>query len=685
MNTLARLALLGIVLLVGACSKPPIVKVKTEPPNRTAPWTDLALAEAARIPIQDGGRVKPLDTFARFALLQLSAKRNVKVEIDGREEDLSSLEWLLDTLFFPRQAAQYPVFLVEDYDVLSEIGLPIDGLKKRDRYSYEFLLKGQNELFKKADVASRTNPDQRSIREKQIIQLAMAMVQYEHLQYALHYAREFVDLESSYKSLAGEFPDRKIVPIADFVPKLPELAARFDSMLVAERDDPSLALRELSTVLNNLNTFISVERERSEPFDLVHPFRLFPAPAGEEEWFTPGMIIQHSLASIEGIEGPLEQFAHLASIMPSRYRSVDMPTLEQGIIEFSAKSRANMTARGEGKQLGLEVAFYQQGWLPLAQWIFVAALMVGCLLWLAPRVRVLYGATWLFTFGAFACLAIGITMRCIVRERPPVSTLYESILFITAVFVLAAFIIEWITRQRIALFLAAVMGALGSYLAAWYEEVSAVDTMPQLQAVLDTNFWLSTHVTCITIGYAAGYLAAAIAHVFVIAKLFARKNADPSFFRLLTRMVYGSIAFCVVFSTVGTILGGIWANDSWGRFWGWDPKENGALMIVLTTLILLHARLGGYIRDFGLSLGAILLSIVVTFSWFHTNQLGIGLHAYGFDQQIKDLVMKTYAGESFFFAIGCIAWLRSRFLGSGALSTDLNARANPSSASTLKG
>ena len=94
-------------------------------------------------------------------------------------------------------------------------------------------------------------------------------------------------------------------------------------------------------------------------------------------------------------------------------------------------------------------------------------------------------------------------------------------------------------------------------------------------------------------------------------------------------MTYGVICFCLFFSLVGTVLGGIWANYSWGRFWGWDPKENGALMICLWCLVILHARMGGYIRDIGVNMAAIILGIIVTFSWFGVNSLGVGLHSYG--------------------------------------------------------
>jgi hypothetical protein len=78
------------------------------------------------------------------------------------------------------------------------------------------------------------------------------------------------------------------------------------------------------------------------------------------------------------------------------------------------------------------------------------------------------------------------------------------------------------------------------------------------------------------------------------------------------------------------MLGGIWADQSWGRFWGWDPKENGALVIVLWNAIILHARWGGYARERGIMAMAIVGNIITSLSWFGVNMLGVGLHSYGF-------------------------------------------------------
>src|SRR5690606_7928807 len=135
-----------------------------------------------------------------------------------------------------------------------------------------------------------------------------------------------------------------------------------------------------------------------------------------------------------------------------------------------------------------------------------------------------------------------------------------------------------------------VGGALGMQVANWHEGVEKADTMQPLVAVLDTNFWLSTHVTTVTLGYCAGILAALVAHVYLFAKLFGYRAGNTAFFTDLSRIIYAILCFGLLFSVVGTILGGVWANDSWGRFWGWDPKENGALMLCLGYITILHAR-----------------------------------------------------------------------------------------------
>jgi ABC-type transport system involved in cytochrome c biogenesis permease subunit len=233
--------------------------------------------------------------------------------------------------------------------------------------------------------------------------------------------------------------------------------------------------------------------------------------------------------------------------------------------------------------------------------------------------------------------------RVIITQRPPVTGLYDTIPFITGAFILVAIIAELITRRGIAIALAPIVGFTGLVLARLYEFGDATDPNDPLLAVLRSNFWLSTHVITITLGYAAGFVTAALGLVYLFRRILKLDGGDQSSRRFLTRMTYGCVCFTLFLSLVGTVLGGIWANYSWGRFWGWDPKENGALLIVIWMLFILHARLGGFIKEWGTNLCAVFTAIVVTFSWWHVNLLGVGLHSYGFSESKKQAVFLFYA------------------------------------------
>ena len=231
---------------------------------------------------------------------------------------------------------------------------------------------------------------------------------------------------------------------------------------------------------------------------------------------------------------------------------------------------------------------------------------------------------------ALAIHTFGLFSRMYLQERPPVTNLYSSAIFIGWGAVIVALILERIFRDGIG---AACAGAIGFVtLIIAHHLAGSGDTLEMLQAVLDTNIWLATHVVAITTGYSAMFLAGMLAIIYVVRGVFTRslkkQTADS-----LARMTYGVVCFATLFSFVGTVLGGIWADQSWGRFWGWDPKENGAVLIVLWCAIILHARWGGFIRQRGLMIMALFGNIVTSFSWFGVNMLGVGLHSYGFMQK----------------------------------------------------
>src|SRR5262245_24991185 len=138
----------------------------------------------------------------------------------------------------------------------------------------------------------------------------------------------------------------------------------------------------------------------------------------------------------------------------------------------------------------------------------------------------------------------------------------------------------------------------------------------------------------------------------------------------LGRMIYGITCFALLFSFYGTVLGGLWADDSWGRFWGWDPKENGALIIVLWNALVLHARWGGIVKNRGFATLAVGGNIAVAWSGFGVNEFGVGLHAYGASESSTAMWLLTFAiSQLVIMALGAMPaeWF-SKYKRSGALT-----------------
>jgi len=253
----------------------------------------------------------------------------------------------------------------------------------------------------------------------------------------------------------------------------------------------------------------------------------------------------------------------------------------------------------------------------------VLALFVS-LLWKRDAFR--SAAFGLLVAGAIVHTA-GLVARVALQGRPPVTNLYSSAVFVGWTAVVFGIFLERIYRRGIGTAVAAAAGFTSLIVA--HHLTGDGDTMEMMRAVLDSNFWLATHVVTITIGYGGTFLAGSLGIAYALRRQFASR-LDPATTKALVSMAYGTICFSLFFSFVGTVLGGIWADQSWGRFWGWDPKENGALLIVLWNAFILHARWGGYVREKGLCAMAIFGNVITSLSWFGVNMLGVGLHSYGF-------------------------------------------------------
>ncbi|MEI8095278.1 MAG: cytochrome c biogenesis protein CcsA [Spirochaetales bacterium] len=238
--------------------------------------------------------------------------------------------------------------------------------------------------------------------------------------------------------------------------------------------------------------------------------------------------------------------------------------------------------------------------------------------WLSPSRRLF--ALKSLSVAALAVLSVWLVLRMLLTGRPPVTNLPGTFLFVGWLSLVLAVVLAF--RNGPAL-LALVAGAVVPFFSGLFE--GAGDPFPPLQAVLNTNFWLSIHVTMISGGYAAVLLSALLGHAY----LWTSTKKGPGNLLPLWKALKASLVWGLALTFVGTLLGGFWADQSWGRFWGWDPKENGALLIILWTALVLHLRPARWAQEWGTAFAASAGLPVLLFSWLGVNLLGQGFHSYG--------------------------------------------------------
>lgn len=576
-------------------------------------WSDETIELAQELPLQDGGRIKPFSTYAGFTMLSLHGARSMKIDNgDGETIKIKPTEWLLDTLFRPQIAIQQPTFRVDNSDALAAIGVTPRG--RRDRYSYEEIEVGREKLAELSQSYRSIDSKKRDPVQNQIVSLAENFQRYEILLGYFTFATQTVP--------AGNGPDDKERGLCSLTMTH---AAEIQQILQTLRAnggeiDPQL-MRILQRVLDSAN------------FSKYGLFLLPPEKAGEK-WKSAGETIMGVMSGTDSnTERSISDIVLLEELGRSASADKFDKPFRKALKSFKAQAVQRAEEIGEYKHIELEANYYRKDYFLNAMVLFLLGSLSAFAMWVFGRSILgnvfMWGTAALSVIGLAYC-TIAIVIRCIIMQRPPIGNLYDTIIFIAVACVALTLVVELLTRYRFSLGLGPIIGAALIILARRYELGDASDHMDPLVAVLDSNYWLTTHVITITLGYAAGLLTSFLSVAYIMICGIDPDDGSKSFRRMMTRSVYGMVCVTLFLSLVGTVLGGIWANDSWGRFWGWDPKENGALLIVLWTLAILHARLGGYLREWGLHLASIFTAVIVTFSWWHVNFLGVGLHNYGF-------------------------------------------------------
>ncbi|WP_035604610.1 cytochrome c biogenesis protein CcsA [Haloferula sp. BvORR071] len=611
------------------------------------PWPAETVEMASLLPVQDGGRVKPLGTFASFTMLSLHGARSMEIAgPDGKKLKLTPLEWMLDCFFRPELAKELPTFRIDNSEVITAVG--ISARERRDRYSYNELKPGLDQLKEAATTYSAIDADLRKGVEKQTLELYSSIQVFEALTAYMDFARYGLLPRSESK-------DSKIISVSEVMDIAPKVRAAMQSAQASGQGLPP----EVMTIQKE----ITDRANESNPV-----LKLFPPGNKEDDtWVSAG---DRMFNIFTGTTREPEQSIKDVRMLENLARSLPEGdgAFREKFSELESSVVARATARGEYRAIKMEANYFRKNWLINALVCFLLATVVSAVMLFTGDSfagKISYWATvGLLVTGLFNVI-IPIVTRCIIMQRPPVGNLYDTIIFINMALVIFALLVLWMTKKRFVLGITPIVAAFLIVLARAFEQGEAKDHLDPLIAVLRSNFWLSTHVISITLGYAAGLITALISVVYVLLRTLGLDNGDSAQRRSVTRAVYGCLGLTLCLSLIGTVLGGIWANDSWGRFWGWDPKENGALMIVLWTLAILHARLGGYIREWGLHLCSMFGAIVVAFSWWHVNFLGIGLHNYGFAADKVRLLYAFYGVMALFILWGGIACLIDRFQSAG--------------------
>jgi len=780
---------------------------------------DFDVSTFSRLPVLEGGRVKPLDTVARNSLLILRGKQTVWLPDDAHRKpptgvakfleriglvlpsgtSVSASRWLADVLFNPAAADAYPVFAIANQEVLGMFG----GTQVDKKYcSFADLEPNLEKIDEEGKTASDIDSKQRSPFQTAIYNLRNSLILYQRLKGSVHvegttnFAAEINAYANTVAASAAALKKDNTQPNKDQLALLRAAVARYDAQTQASYliTVPPRAGGKDSDWLTTGAALMHVASPQSLPVPLTALANLGDAfRAGDHAAFAQAADGYAGWLAVEHPEW-VGETEHKLNINPSdpsfaagclyvgafllaccswftlprhlRRAAFYLILAALALHSFEIISRMEwdgllpvinlhasaifVVVGGVAICLALERVFRDGigaacaalvGLATLAIWfvlehpewfgktayelrfnqtepfyhsmiLYVGAFLLACGSWLVWP-KGLRKTAFLLLLLALAVHSFGMFSRMYLQGRPPVTNLYSTAIFVGWGAVLIGIVLERFFRYGIGAACAGLIGFVTLIIA--HHLGSNGDTLEMMQAVLDNNIWLATHVVIITAGYSAMFLAGVLAVFFILTDLMTselnrvrlvrrsvavlapvaiayavslvpyrywpanlqvlyvnfedamvllklvtrllmiaalivvgatyglvivldlvglRRKQVPrerkDLARVFSGMVYGIICFATLFSFVGTVLGGIWADQSWGRFWGWDPKENGALLIVLWCGITLHARWGGFIRQRGLMAMAIGGNAITAFSWFGVNMLGVGLHSYGF-------------------------------------------------------
>lgn len=562
--------------------------------------TKLSLSHFAQLPVLDQGRIKPIDTFARSWLEIFSGR--------GHVQDLQATQWLAELIFTPDIAHDRPVFRIQNGVVRDALGI---GTIKDYRYSLNTLLPRIEATQTTWQPLLQADRNKLSLPQKQLLELIENIDSYIEISRSLSVVRPVFNWPGHALDFSISSTHQGNITYLDLFLNQAALKKSVEKLArKAAHENPNRKMAPEEVTLLN----IVAQMQETDSHRALLIFRVIP-DISNGVWQTPW-------AAISSPDN--RNYLFTWKDLTHAYIKNDQAKFDQNVQKL-----ASLTKEAVPKtSLSAEYLFNQAQLFPISLGLYTAALVLSCLALTFSDHRRLYQFSNLTFVMALLLHLAGLLFRIYLTGRPPVTNLYDSIIFVGLVSTFCAFLFERFTRDGLYLTLGAFAGVALQSIGLKFDTEG--DTMRVLMAVLDTNFWLSTHVTMITVGYGFSILTGLLGHSALLVQYFLSSQPERS--RQIEKKTLSMAIIALFFTATGTILGGIWADQSWGRFWGWDPKENGALLIVLWIVWALHGQYSRHLHGPILTAVLAALTIIVACAWFGVNLLGVGLHSYGFTE-----------------------------------------------------
>ncbi len=556
----------------------------------------------SRIPVLHAGRVKPLGTFAQEHLLAFSGKTNF---FPSPHTKSKATDWLVEVLFDPQTAYQRKIFKLPHPEMKDILNLK----KSQSRlYSFTEVSKALDTILPLLNKARSQPEKEQSLLDRQLLNLYAQVHVYLNLSRSFSMILPLFSTDISPSPVEGMVPN-KVYSYMEMLKFRQRIKNKIKKIQIESFEDLSAEERQL--VLLSFRLDQVAKDENNDLFKIVPP----QWKDNKRLWHSPWGLVRAGRGTPSSADY-LKQWEGMAKNYKAQ-KKISGESTYQSAVALSKNFVQPFV-------LNMEQTFNRLAFFSKSFFCYILAFLLLCAGAFFWKRFLFLGAFFVLSLGMFLQMT-GLLFRIVIMARPPVATLYESIIFVAFVIVLISLIMEKANKEGYALLTGSLAGAMLTWISFKYKGLEAMEL---LVPVLNTNFWLATHVVCITTGYGFAILSSVLAHIYIFLKCLGQKTKKSlaGLYKNINICFFVALFFCLF----GTILGGIWADQSWGRFWGWDPKENGALLIVIWFLVLLHGRQGRLFKEQGMALGLILSNITVALSWFGVNLLGVGLHSYGF-------------------------------------------------------